>query len=89
MDLAGWLAYIERQHPQAIALGLDRVRAVLDRLATPKPCPIFTVGGTNGKGSTSAMIESILLAAGYRVGCYTSRSPQRSRRSTPPAATPR
>lgn len=72
MDLAGWLAHIERQHPQAIALGLDRVRAVLDRLATPKPCPIFTVGGTNGKGSTAAMIESILLAAGYRVGCYTS-----------------
>jgi len=72
MDLAGWLAYIERQHPQAIALGLDRVRAVRDRLAAPKPCPIFTVGGTNGKGSTCAMIESILLAAGYRVGCYTS-----------------
>jgi dihydrofolate synthase/folylpolyglutamate synthase len=72
MDLAGWLAYIERQHPQAIALGLDRVRAVLDRLAIPKPCPILTVGGTNGKGSTCAVIESILLAAGYRVGCYTS-----------------
>ncbi len=72
MDLAGWLAYIERQHPQAIALGLDRVRVVLDRLATPKPCPILTVGGTNGKGSTCAVIESILLAAGYRVGCYTS-----------------
>jgi dihydrofolate synthase/folylpolyglutamate synthase len=45
---------------------------VLARLAVPKPCPIFTVGGTNGKGSTCAMIESILLAAGYRVGCYTS-----------------
>jgi dihydrofolate synthase/folylpolyglutamate synthase len=72
MDLAGWLAYIERQHPQSIALGLDRVRAVLDRLATPKPCPIFTVGGTNGKGSTCAMLESILAAAGHRVGCYTS-----------------
>ncbi len=72
MDLAGWLAYIERQHPQAIALGLDRVRAVLDRLATPKPCPVFTVGGTNGKGSTCAMLEAILLAAGHRVGCYTS-----------------
>ncbi len=72
MDLAGWLAYIERQHPQTIALGLDRVRAVLDRLATPKPCPVVIVGGTNGKGSTCAMIESILLAAGYRVGCYTS-----------------
>ncbi len=72
MDLAGWLTHIERQHPQAIALGLDRVRAVLDRLAAPKPCPILTVGGTIGKGSTCAMIEAILLAAGYRVGCYTS-----------------
>jgi dihydrofolate synthase/folylpolyglutamate synthase len=72
MDLAGWLAYIERQHPQTIALGLDRVRAVLARLATPKPCPIVMVGGTNGKGSTCAMLEAILLAAGHRVGCYTS-----------------
>jgi dihydrofolate synthase/folylpolyglutamate synthase len=72
MDLAGWLAYVERQHPQAIALGLDRVGAVLDRLATPKPCPVVIVGGTNGKGSTCAMLESVLLAAGYRVGCYTS-----------------
>jgi dihydrofolate synthase/folylpolyglutamate synthase len=72
MDLAGWLAYVERQHPQAIALGLDRVGAVLDRLATPKPCPVVVVGGTNGKGSTCAMLESVLLAAGYRVGCYSS-----------------
>jgi dihydrofolate synthase/folylpolyglutamate synthase len=72
MDLAGWLAYIERQHPQTIALGLDRVCAVRDRLAAPKPCPIFTVGGTNGKGSTCAMLEATLRAGGYRVGCYTS-----------------
>src|SRR5215471_5998472 len=71
-DLAGWLAYIERLHPKTIALGLDRVRAVLDRLAVPKFCPILIVGGTNGKGSTCAMLESILRAAGYRVGCYTS-----------------
>ena len=71
-DLAGWLAYLERLHPSAIALGLDRVQTVLARLAMPKFCPIFTVGGTNGKGSTCAMLESILLAAGYRVGCYTS-----------------
>src|SRR5215510_1774786 len=71
-DLAGWLAYIERLHPKTIALGLDRVHAVLDRLAVPKFCPILTVGGTNGKGSTCAMLESILRAAGYRVGCYTS-----------------
>jgi dihydrofolate synthase/folylpolyglutamate synthase len=72
MDLADWLRHIERLHPQTIALGLDRVRAVLDRLAIPKFCPIVTVGGTNGKGSTCAMLEAILGAAGYRVGCYTS-----------------
>jgi dihydrofolate synthase/folylpolyglutamate synthase len=71
-DLAGWLAYIERQHPAAIALGLERVNAVLERLALPKFCPILTVGGTNGKGSTCAMLEACLLAAGYRVGLYTS-----------------
>ena len=64
--------HIERLHPQTIALGLDRVRAVLERLAIPKFCPIVTVGGTNGKGSTCAMLEAILGAAGYRVGCYTS-----------------
>jgi dihydrofolate synthase / folylpolyglutamate synthase len=71
-DLAGWLAYVERQHPQAIALGLERVAQVRDALALPKFCPIFTVGGTNGKGSVCAMLEAILLAAGYRVGTYTS-----------------
>jgi dihydrofolate synthase/folylpolyglutamate synthase len=71
-DLAGWLAYVERQHPSTIALGLERVSAVLARLAIPKSCPIFVVGGTNGKGSTCAMLEACLLAAGYRVGLYTS-----------------
>jgi len=71
-DLAGWLAYVERQHPQAIALGLDRVAAVRDALALPKWCPILMVGGTNGKGSVCAMLEAIVLAAGYRVGTYTS-----------------
>jgi dihydrofolate synthase/folylpolyglutamate synthase len=71
-DLAGWLAHVERQHPSTIALGLERVSAVLARLATPKFCPIFMVGGTNGKGSTCAMLEACLLAAGYRVGLYTS-----------------
>jgi dihydrofolate synthase/folylpolyglutamate synthase len=71
-DLAGWLAYVERQHPQAIALGLDRVAAVRDALALPKWCPIIMVGGTNGKGSVCALLEAILLAAGYRVGTYTS-----------------
>jgi len=70
--LADWLAYIERQHPQAIALGLDRVREVLGRLEARIDCPVITVAGTNGKGSTVAMLEAILRAAGYRTGLYTS-----------------
>jgi dihydrofolate synthase/folylpolyglutamate synthase len=70
--LAEWLAFIERQHPQAIAMGLDRVSAVWRRMALEIKCPVITVGGTNGKGSTCAMLESILRAAGYRTGLYTS-----------------
>ena len=71
-SLSDWLAFIERQHPQAIALGLDRVLAVLAELKIGFSCPIFTVGGTNGKGSTCAMLESILRVAGYRSGLYSS-----------------
>ncbi|MFI4925561.1 MAG: bifunctional tetrahydrofolate synthase/dihydrofolate synthase, partial [Burkholderiales bacterium] len=71
-DLAGWLAYLETLHPKAIALGLDRVRAVLARLDVAIACPVITVTGTNGKGSTSAMLEAMLRAAGYRTGLYTS-----------------
>jgi dihydrofolate synthase/folylpolyglutamate synthase len=71
-SLSGWLSYIERQHPSAIALGLDRVREVLARLDLTLECPVFTVGGTNGKGSVCAMLESMLRAAGYRTGLYLS-----------------
>jgi dihydrofolate synthase/folylpolyglutamate synthase len=71
-SLGDWLDYIGRQHAQPIALGLDRVRAVFDRLGVSLAFPVFTVGGTNGKGSTTAMLESILRAAGYRTGLYTS-----------------
>jgi dihydrofolate synthase/folylpolyglutamate synthase len=70
--LEDWLRYIEQQHPQAIALGLDRVKEVLARLKVQLQCPLITVAGTNGKGSTCAMLESILRAAGYRTGLYTS-----------------
>ena len=70
--LAEWLAYIERQHLQAIALGLERVDDVLKRMQTRLQCPVLAVGGTNGKGSTCAMLESILRAAGYRTGLYMS-----------------
>ncbi len=70
--LDGWLAYIERLHPQAIALGLDRVSAVRDALALRPSFPLITVGGTNGKGSACMMLEAMLGDAGYRVGTYTS-----------------
>jgi len=70
--LDDWLGRIERLHHRAIDLSLGRVRAVGERLAIGFDCPLFTVGGTNGKGSTCAMLESILRAAGYRVGLYTS-----------------
>lgn len=70
--LQEWLAYIETQHTQAIELGLDRLFVVKTALGQAQRCPLITVGGTNGKGSTCAMLEAILLAAGYRVGLYTS-----------------
>jgi dihydrofolate synthase / folylpolyglutamate synthase len=70
--LAEWLGYIERQHPKSIALGLDRIAVIFSEMKIEIRCPVFTVGGTNGKGSTCAMLESILRAAGYRTGLYTS-----------------
>lgn len=72
MNLNDWLAHIERQHDQPIMLGLDRVRAISRRLGQRRTCPVILVGGTNGKGSACAMLERILLCAGYRVGLYTS-----------------
>ena len=72
MSLEDWLAHIERQHAQPIALGLERVRAVKEALGQRQTCPVIVVGGTNGKGSTCAMLECVLLRAGYRVGLYTS-----------------
>jgi dihydrofolate synthase/folylpolyglutamate synthase len=70
--LDAWLAYLEALHPKAIALGLDRVRAVHAQLGIALSCPVITVTGTNGKGSTCALLASILRSAGYRVGLYTS-----------------
>ncbi len=71
-NLAEWLTYLESLHPKTIALGLERVEQVKQRLSLNPDFPVITVGGTNGKGSVCAMLESILDAAGYRVGCYTS-----------------
>ena len=70
--LAAWLAYLETLHPKAIALGLDRVEAVRAKMGVRLDCPVVTVTGTNGKGSTSAMLEAVLRCAGYRTGLYTS-----------------
>lgn len=72
MKLDQWLAHIERQHPSVIELGLDRVRIVKDALGQRQNTPLVLVGGTNGKGSTCALLESILRCAGYRTGLYTS-----------------
>ena len=71
-SLEQWLGHIAQLHPAAIELGLERVGQVWSRLAMPKRCPVIIVGGTNGKGSTCAMLEAVLLAAGYRVGTYSS-----------------
>jgi dihydrofolate synthase/folylpolyglutamate synthase len=70
--LADWLTYLESLHPKTIALGLERVAVVKQRLDLHPDFPVIVVGGTNGKGSVCAMLESILYAAGYKVGCYTS-----------------
>lgn len=71
--LEGWLAWIERQNPREIELGLARVRSVAERLGLiPPPYRVITVAGTNGKGSTVALTERILRAAGYRTGAYFS-----------------
>ena len=72
--LAEWLNWQESLNPKEIDLGLDRVSRVLELLKIPTDffCPVITVAGTNGKGSTVAFIESILHQAGLSVGCYTS-----------------
>ena len=69
--LPAWLALIESRHAEThIDMGLDRVRAVKERMNLQFSCPVIMVAGTNGKGSTCAMLESVLLHAGYRVGLY-------------------
>ena len=71
--LAEWLAYQERVNVHTIELGLDRVREVWQRMGAPAPAKqVITVGGTNGKGSTVALLEAMLTAAALRVGAFTS-----------------
>ncbi|MEO8187445.1 MAG: bifunctional tetrahydrofolate synthase/dihydrofolate synthase [Burkholderiaceae bacterium] len=72
-SLLAWLDRIERLHAKSIDLGLDRVRQVANRLDLRLDVPSIMVGGTNGKGSTCAVLDAMLRAAGYRVALYTSQ----------------
>lgn len=71
-SLSQWLTYIEALHPKSIEMGLERVRTVANRLTLNSLPPVISIAGTNGKGSTCAMLESIYLKAGYQVGAYVS-----------------
>ena len=72
-DLAAWLRRLESLHPSEIDMGLARVAEVASRLGVQRPAPlVFTVTGTNGKGSTCAALDSLLRHSGRRSGCYTS-----------------
>ncbi len=69
--LSAWLALLESRHAETVInMGLDRVLAVKERLQLSFSCPVVMVAGTNGKGSTCAMLESVLMRAGYKVGLY-------------------
>ena len=68
--LDDWLAHCEALHPKTIDMTLDRVAAVRDRLGLKFKVPVISVAGTNGKGSTCAMLECIGLQSGWRVGLY-------------------
>lgn len=70
--LTQWLEYLESIHPSAIDMGLDRVNEVAQRLNLRFDARVITVGGTNGKGTTSALIENALLLEGQSVGVYSS-----------------
>jgi dihydrofolate synthase / folylpolyglutamate synthase len=70
--LPEWLAHCERLHPVTIDMGLERVQAVARRMDLKLDCPVITVAGTNGKGSTCAMLEAVYGESGYRTGVYTS-----------------
>ncbi|MEM6583788.1 MAG: folylpolyglutamate synthase/dihydrofolate synthase family protein [Pseudomonadota bacterium] len=73
MSLNDWLSLLETLHPNPIDLGLERVSAVAARLSLlPIAAPVITVAGTNGKGSTVAVIEALLTEAGMRTGVFTS-----------------
>ena len=70
--LDDWLAWLETLSPREIVLGLERVAAVLDRLTLPRAARVINVAGTNGKGSSVAMLEALFAGAGYKTASYTS-----------------
>jgi len=72
LALNEWLGLLESRHSRTIDLGLERSREVWERMGSPRPArQIFTVAGTNGKGSTVACLGGMLQALGYTVGSYT------------------
>ncbi|WWO97976.1 MAG: bifunctional tetrahydrofolate synthase/dihydrofolate synthase [Candidatus Dasytiphilus stammeri] len=73
-SLSIWLRFIEQRHSYKIKLGLNQIQHIAKKLDLLKPAKksIFTVGGTNGKGTTCRAIETVLLAAGYSTGVYSS-----------------
>ena len=78
--LEDWLAHCEQLHPKTVDMGLERVKTVADRMSLKLQCPVITVAGTNGKGSTCAMLESILHQAGYKTGVLRVRTQLNSKR---------
>ncbi len=71
--LEDWLTWLETLHAKSIDMGLERVRLVARRLGVlTQTVPVVMVSGTNGKGSTTALLEALLRAHGKQVGCYTS-----------------
>ncbi|UDG82350.1 Dihydrofolate synthase/folylpolyglutamate synthase [Candidatus Vallotia cooleyia] len=72
ITLQDWLAHLDNAYPVGIDIELSRIMKVKEILGLQFACPVITVGGTNGKGSTCAILEEILLRAGYHVGCHTS-----------------
>jgi dihydrofolate synthase / folylpolyglutamate synthase len=73
VQLGDWLAWQQATHPLAIDLGLDRVSRVLARTGWRPPVqPVVTIGGTNGKGSCTALLEAMLREGGHRVAAFTS-----------------
>ena len=72
-NLSQWLDYQSGLHPAVMDFGLGRMHEMLNRLGLRRGAErVITVGGTNGKGSVSAMLDAILRAAGWRTGLYTS-----------------